>query len=273
MTTIKIYINKYIPAKFIAAVFIFSFIQLISANDIDTINRKQEIAQLLKELRELRKAKYTLINEWKDEKVQLELMMDLDSKKIATLNETIVNATDSVEELTSEANKLTEKNIKIDNELVKISQWIDKECQHIIDASSKDYPILITEEHLVNLKNIIMNEKETTLKVGQFLNIIQTLSISAIKPYINFREIEIKGKIYGANIIRLGGVLEYFVTPDGKFGGVKTNSQDKDDWIILNADMNRQLQEMVRVIKKETDTKLVTIPIPSKDKKVLTHND
>ncbi len=264
---------KRIQIKYgIAAVILSLFMPLAgAASDIDAINKKQEISQMLKELRELRKAKYTLINEWKDEKAQLELMIDFDNKKIDILNETIARSTDSIAALNKQANQLSEQNDGVNRELVKLSEWIDNECRNIINTLSKDYPILITEEHLTDLKNIVENEMETTLKIGQFLNSLQTLSLNTIKPYIEFREIDIKGKTYGADVIRLGGALEYFVTPDAQFGGVRTNHHDS--WTLLDAKMNEQLREIIKVIRKETDAKLVTIPVPSRYKKNLIQNN
>ncbi len=256
--------NILILNRFIIFIAIISCLH-VPANDINPINKKQEISQLLKELRELRKAKYTLINEWKDEKAQLELIMNLDNKKIETLNQSITDSNGSIEELNQELKILTEENTTLNNELTKISQWINDECQNIIDSLSKDYPFLITDEHLTIVKNIMTDEQEITSRVGQFLNLIQTLSIDAVKAHIDFKEIDINGKSYGTNIIRLGGVLEYFVTPDARLGGVRTNTQDNEKWTLLSTEMNRQILEIVRIINKETNTKLVTIPVPSKN--------
>ena len=95
------------------------------------------------------------------------------------------------------------------------------------------------------------------------MNTLQNLAVDGAKPMVKQQTVSLDGKSYSAEILQLGGALEYFVTPNNQFCGVRKPTDPPGQWRMLDPVFAPDIRMGVQVIKKEIPADLVTLQIPT----------
>jgi hypothetical protein len=251
------FLRRIVPMMAISYYFLTTQLTAVELSPHD----KPVIGELLAELRELRHARYTMLNQWKDEKQQLELMMSLDSKKLEILVEDFKRSLEMRTTLENEFGTGKRNIEQYENQITRLNQWLDDETEMFLEKAPEQ-SILIDDRLKSEIMKIAGEQSKATSRLAQYLNVLQNMAVNTIRSFASFKEITVNGTKYGADVIRLGGVLEYFVTADNEMAGGRVAIDAPDTWTMFEAEHAKWLRTVIRVIKNEIPAELVTIPVP-----------
>ena len=252
---------RYYPGRFFFLIgFLLSVVAPLHSeeakSDFDTLTT------LLKELREIRQAKYTLQRQWQDEQEQLRLIKDLEEEKLEVLDEQKKAAVNTFSQLKNRLSD-TEKQNKIVNESAShLRQWIDDSCQALLQDASK-YSILIDENRKKSVDNILQEDTPTTDKLVLYLNLLLDTAVAGLKSTVERSTLKVDGNKYSADVLTLGGTLKYFVTPNNQLCGFKYGQNASDSWDKLDQKYAESLRAIIRVVNSDIPPKLVSVPVPA----------
>ena len=224
--------------------------------DFDTLS------SLLRELREIRKTKYTLQAQWKDEKEQLELIKKLEEEKLKVMKESEKNAQETLTRLKINLSDTSKQSQTVNESASQLRDWIDKSCQTFLDQASQ-FPILLNEEGKKSIQAILNKDKSITDKLVLYLNLMLDTAVAGTKSKVVRRTVTVDGKPYSAEVLILGGALEYFVTPDDGLCGYRGLNGSDASWKTLDNKFVDSLRTTIRVVGNEIPPKLVSVPVPT----------
>ncbi len=231
---------------------------VLPAHAVDNLDT---LETLLTELRKLRETKYQAINGWKDEKQQLNLLIVLEGEKADNARRSVDVSARQKSDLAAKKLKVTEDNQSLEVSINTIEEWIDRSCLEIWD-STEDKQILFDSATTGQLRAILDESLSVTDKLVQFLNLLQTSAINGTRAIHSTQVIETGGTKYSADVLSIGGVLEYFVTPDDKTCGVRTASHSTGDWTAIKPAHAPWIRKAIRILNKDIPAELVTVPVP-----------
>ena len=127
----------------------------------------ETLETLLKELRELRESKYQLMNQWKDEKQELELIKTFETEKLEVLKKEEEHSSKQLGELKKKLSIEQQKNKDIDGKLTELKTWLEESCQNFLEKGLNN-SVLLTPEIKDHLEKIVSEDKKTSEKINSF---------------------------------------------------------------------------------------------------------
>ena len=219
------------------------------------------LATLLKELREIRQARYELQNQWKDEKEQLELIKNLEGEKLEILKEEEKVAKKTLSELKNSLSDTKKQNQVVNESASHLRDWIDGSCKSLLTEASR-YSILMDEDRKKGIHNILKKDTTMTDKIVLYLNLLLDTAISGIKANVGRQILNLDGDNYSTDVLTLGGTLKYFVTADNKLCGFGEGNTSDNSWKKLDQKYAESIRTAIRVVNSELPPKLVSVPVP-----------
>ena len=220
------------------------------------------LATLLKELREIRQARYELQNQWKDEKEQLELIKNLEGEKLEILEEEKEIAKKTLSELENSLSDTKKQNRIVNESASHLRDWIDDSCKSLLKEASR-YSILMNEDRQKGIHNILKEDTIMTDKVVLYLNLLLDTAISGTKANVDRQILSFDSRNYSADILTLGGTIKFFITSDDKLCGFGGGNKSDKTWKKLEKKHAESIRTAIRVVNSELPPKLVSVPVPT----------
>ncbi|MDP7396033.1 MAG: DUF3450 family protein [Lentisphaeria bacterium] len=216
-----------------------------SANDVD------RLLGLAAELRQLRTERQALDSQWHGQRQQLELEIEIAEKELersrASLEEVEQQLAAIVRELEQVAVRRKAASAEQAALELSMSSWTAA-----FDHTSAACPILFDSSETVP----VSDGESLANRLAVFFNNYLMLAENATVCEVRKAEITTAGVARRVDLLRLGGVYEYYVAPDGACA-MRDNS---GAWVPLADGWAAHLRATMRVVRREVPARVIVVP-------------
>ena len=216
-----------------------------SANDVD------RLLGLAAELRQLRTARQALDSQWHEQRQQLELEIVIAEKELersqGSLEEVQQQFAAIVRELDQLATQRKAASAEQGTLEFSVSSWTDA-FDRTIDAC----PILFGSREI----SPVSDGESLANRLADFFNNYLMLAENATVCAVRKAEITTEGVSRRVDLLRLGGVYEYYVAP----GGTCAMRDNSGVWVPVDDDWTAYLRAAMRVVRREVPARVIVVP-------------
>jgi hypothetical protein len=222
----------------------------------------EDLQAALAELRELREAKYRLRRQWAEEQAEMERQT---RAQTAALEKAKAEAAAAEREVTTaretRAAAATE-GAAAAAEVARLNDWLTGYLA-TAKARAEALPILLDAAYVAGLPTDdsvslaarlarLFSNEEATLQRGWTIDVTRR-PVDVLIPDFS-ATIE-------CDVLRLGGVVEYFVSPENDYCGFRMGWMGSTGWHAIPRENAAAIRQAIEVVRRERPPALVTLPI------------
>ncbi len=237
-----------------AALYLAAAATLSAADDLATLQA------LLREVREIREARYGMQTSWKEEAQRLKLLSTIEKEKLKSLQSDHAEQRAQTDALKATLHNIQDEQESIAAEIGKVDTWMST----AIGSGATDNQrlhILFGARSSAELERIAATALPTADKLGSLMNILQNAAIDGSRSDYRNDVLTVNGAALAADVLRVGGVIEYYVTPDDSQCGYRM-AGDGGAWIGLDGEHAAGIRKAIKILSKEMPAEIVSVPVP-----------
>ena len=215
------------------------------ANDVD------RMLGLAAELRQLRTERQSLDSQWHEQRQHLELEVEIAEKELEQSQASLEEVQEELSTIVLELDQLAvqRKAASAEQETLEfaMSSWTVA-----FDQAIEACPILFSSSEITPVADVESLAKRLAVFFNNYLMLAENATVCEVRK----AEITSDGVARRVDLLRLGGVYEYYVAPDGACA-MRDNS---GVWVRLDDDWTTYLLATMRVVRREVPAQVIIVP-------------